>query len=318
MVVFVLIALPVSGEPAILFQKSFSLFKDGRYTEAAEAFGTLSRQADFPEIRENAAYMEILSLVNANSLPLAKSKVSLFLETWRESEWIAELRYQDARILFLEGNLGQAMKEFSAFLIEFPDSPSVSNALFWYADALYLQGSRIEAFHVYEEFCKQFPGVEKFQIAESRMESIKYEIKESSLLRRFDFNLNQALREAGERQVRETDIEQAFERLYRSKRRLKAAYVAAPQILVVEAAPIELQTSPEPALEPSPVPVPLPEPIPELAQSANAAALPPVQAPLDSEESARLQRLAALLEIKRQALELLTRILLEFAREVTK
>jgi hypothetical protein len=164
---------------------------------------------------------------------------------------------------------------------------------------------------VYDKFCKQFPGVEKFQVAESRMETIKYEIKESALLRRLDFNLEQALKQEGERQIREAYIEKAFERLYRLKLSFMAAYSSLPQILAAEEVLIKLQTPPEIVPEPSPAPVLahvlVPMPLPELVQSAKTV-----------DPLAQLQRLAILLEIKRQALELLTSILLEFAREVTK
>ncbi|TXT48780.1 MAG: hypothetical protein FD137_896 [Spirochaetes bacterium] len=316
----VFLVLPATGDPTLLFQKSFGLFKDGRYIESAEAFGTLSRQEEYPEIREDAAYMEILSLVNAKNLLHAKARILLFLETWKEGEWIPELRYQAARIQFLEGNLRQAIMDFSAFLVDFPDSPSVSNALFWYADALYLQGMRIEAYHAYEKFCARFPGVEKFQVAQSRMEAIKFEIREASLLRRFDFNLETALRLERERQAWEADIEQAFERLYRSKRRLKTAYSSTPQGLpAAEEVPQKFMAPPE--MEPEPESEPEPEPLPALEstpQPAQPAAEDPSQDALILEETARLQRLAALLETKRQALELLTRVLLGFAREVTK
>ncbi|MEW6548404.1 MAG: hypothetical protein AB1407_02980, partial [Spirochaetota bacterium] len=137
-VVLTLFLHTAGADPDLLFQKSFALFKDGLYAEAAAAFSALSRGDGEPELLESAEYMGIISLIQAGESAEARVRIASFMDRRKESGFVPELRYQSARLDLIEGKVEAAKSGFGSFISLHPQSPSVANALFWLAETHYL------------------------------------------------------------------------------------------------------------------------------------------------------------------------------------
>lgn len=307
-VVLTLFLHTAGADPDLLFQKSFALFKDGLYAEAAAAFSALSRGDGEPELLESAEYMGIISLIQAGESAEARVRIASFMDRRKESGFVPELRYQSARLDLIEGKVEAAKSGFGSFISLHPQSPSVANALFWLAETHYLSGDFKEAFVAYEKFCGLYPGAEKFKVAESRMEEIKARLKREEMGRRLEFDNSTAQMSETEKNAREAELERMFELLYRSWSRMRISMASPPPLPKEEVPRVS-------AIEPEKPPAPVQSPPP--AQTKEPEAVKERELLLAAEE-ARLRRLAELLDLKRQTLELLSSVLLKFAGEVAK
>ncbi|MCX7026833.1 MAG: tetratricopeptide repeat protein [Spirochaetes bacterium] len=289
---------PDSG--TILFAKGVDLFKQGMYTESADAFHAIFEKEGKRELGIDAAYLEVLARVNAAEFAKAQELADVFLASFPESEYKADLLYQRGRIAFQSGDYQEAIARFTHFMETQAGSPLLSSALFWRAESLYLLGRTKDAFEEYTRLASEYPDSPKLNLAQWRLELIGVESRAGVLKRIVDFDQAQGLQRLEDTARADFRMERDLEREHLLIMTLRSLYgFAGSWRMPLYAEKTVIETVPPRAP---------PQSDPALTQASAKAAM----------EMAKVNRLKELLAAKNAALELLARTLLAFAEGLTK
>lgn len=314
LIVLLIGILPVFSQqidPEIAFAKAFDLFRQGNYSDAAQAYGWLfSETSKLPgDLAEQSAYMQMISTFNAGRYAEAKLLAEAYRDRFPDSERMTDIQYQLARIAFAEKNYEESIQMFSDIIAAHEADLNlrelVSQAYFWRAESKYQRGLLAEAFSEFAALVEKYPETSKKNEALQRIELIGAVSRERFQSRVIEFNLKESLEKQSRAEQTEKFAEQLLERYALLVRKLRSLYGLAEPLgrLPLYANAIALPSAPVPAAPPAPV-VKVEQPQPK-SQTPNL-------------DVARNTRLKKLLSAKQRLLALLAETLLNYAEEVLK
>ena len=173
----------------------------------------LRKAATLPE--NNTAetwYVLIMSEVNASDYEGVLTDGNYFLQKYKTSNYLPQIKYQMARATFLLEDYNQALLMFDDFCKNYPNHELFASSLFWKAECYYQLYDFAEANNLFEEVLAKYPTSPKSVEAAFRMELLKQREREEKLLYllRVTGEENLAAREDYERQIRQYQSEESI------------------------------------------------------------------------------------------------------------
>ena len=173
----------------------------------------LRKAATLPE--NNTAetwYVLIMSEVNAADYEGVLTDGNYFLQKYKTSNYLPQIKYQMARATFLLEDYNQALLMFDDFCNNYPNHELYASSLFWKAECYYQLYDFVEANNLFEEVLTKFPTSPKSVEAAFRTELLKQREREEKLLYllRVTGEENLAAREDYERQIRQYQSEESI------------------------------------------------------------------------------------------------------------
>ncbi len=132
-----------------------------------------------------------------------------FIHSFPEHQFIEEMYYQRARLLFLEVDADDAIRAFGYFIIRYPDSVFVSSAYYWIGESLMSLGRLEEADVVFSDLLSLYPASVKREAARYRRSEISLLFRERELLNLLKWSHEEYLQDSEDFYRRESELVKA-------------------------------------------------------------------------------------------------------------
>ncbi|NVJ59900.1 MAG: tol-pal system protein YbgF [Gammaproteobacteria bacterium] len=120
----------------------------------------------------HTAYQKIFAKVRERQYDEAISDYQLFLKTFPNSQYEANVHYWLGQIYYIKGELEQALNAYQQVVNRFPDSSRAADALFKTGKVLLQQNNVAEAKKVFNQVVEQFDGTSA-QLAKAELDKLK-------------------------------------------------------------------------------------------------------------------------------------------------
>ncbi|MFN2311175.1 MAG: tetratricopeptide repeat protein [Spirochaetia bacterium] len=167
------------------------------------------------EFAPDAHYWIARAAMRAERLSEAESNLEKYLSAYPEHEYYEEAVYQKGRLLYLQGDYQESIRQFQLFNEEFPRSQYQANSLFWTGESLVELGRIDEAERLYRAVMTHYPSSFRAEAARNRLDVTAAMRREQRMAELLQWSHTELLRARNEFSAREQAYELALQR-YRS------------------------------------------------------------------------------------------------------
>jgi tetratricopeptide (TPR) repeat protein len=191
-------------------EKSVSLFGEEKYADALTILNRLLSDPKAQGVRPDALYWTALAYVASGDTVNASKTIDAFLAAYPNHPYVADILYQQGRVLYTQKEYEPALRVFDAFLEKGKGHEMVPSGLFWAGECLFYLGRLEEAEKVYRTLVESYPKNVKIEAATYRLALIRYKYREEELLKLLKWSHEESLKIIEEFQRREKTYEQAL------------------------------------------------------------------------------------------------------------
>ncbi len=196
-------------DPVKSLEQGVALFGQERYQDALSVFNRLIADPKAASIRGDVMYWTSLCHVALNDAVNAAKTIDAFLASYPNHPYVADILYQQGRLLFNRGDYEPSLRVFLSFIDKAPTHELAPSAIFWTAECLFNLGRLSEAEKLYRHLLEYFPKNVKVEAAGYRLSLIRYKYREDELLKLLKWSHEESLKLVEEYQRREKTYEQA-------------------------------------------------------------------------------------------------------------
>ncbi|MCX7025794.1 MAG: tetratricopeptide repeat protein [Spirochaetes bacterium] len=198
-----------SADPVKVLEQGVALFAGERYQDALSVFSRLLADPKAQAIRGDVMYWTALCYVALNDAVNAAKTMDAFLASYPNHPYVADILYQQGRLLFNKSEFEPALRVFVSFLEKAPEHEMAPSSIFWTAECLFNLGRLEEAEKLYRNLVEKHPKNVKVEAAGYRISLIRFKYREDELLKLLKWSHEETLRIVEEYQRREKTYEQA-------------------------------------------------------------------------------------------------------------
>ncbi len=200
-----------SSSPAADLKDGIDQFKVGQYDKAILLFHNVILDPSAGD-QKPAAYLLIAKAYMAiGKLDEAEHNLEFYIATYPGAADIEEALYQKGRLLFLQNDFENAVKDMQSFIVSYPKSSFLPSAWFWVGESLFGLGRLDDALAVYQKIVTDYPTSVKLEASQYKVSLIQLQKKEVELTKLLKWSHEDFLRSVEEYQNREKAYEQAIE-----------------------------------------------------------------------------------------------------------
>lgn len=182
------------------------------YARSDWSTATLSfkRALSIPGAGSEPLYWLIMSELGSCDYTAALSDINSFKKSFPKEARIADITYQEGRVLFLMGRHESSIQTLYTFISQWPSHELIPSAYYWIGENLYTVGRFEEARSIFSLILSSWPQAVKREAAWYRIAQIKQNTKEEELLKLLKMSHEESLRVIEDYQRREKTYEQAI------------------------------------------------------------------------------------------------------------
>ena len=191
--------------------EGISSFRNGKYEESLSLFRDVIIDTNSRNIHPDAYFWIAKSYLALRQLDNAEDNLEFYILHYPGHKYYQEAVYQKGRLLYLQDDYENCIRECYDFLEAFPESPFAANSYFWAAESLYSLGRLDEAENIYAHIVYNYPSSYKVESANYRLSMIEQKYREESLVELLKLTHEEYLKSIEEFQVREKTYENALD-----------------------------------------------------------------------------------------------------------
>ena len=166
----------------VLLKAGIAELESGSFDQAAETFQSILNDIDLAELHADAHYWLVKTEILLEKYDSAMNHVEKFFAFFPHDKRVIEMKYQYARLFFLQGYPEKALIALGRFIVNYPTSRLVPSARYWIGESLIVLGRLEEAEAVFNDLIETHPRSVKREAARYRINEIAFHYRERTLL----------------------------------------------------------------------------------------------------------------------------------------
>lgn len=204
----------------ILIQSGVSELSRGRAQQASAIFRNLLDDSSQDSLFNKALYWLVKTEISLENYDAAAGYADRFVAEYPKDSRMIEIKYHQARLLYLRGYPEKAIIALGNYSINYPESPLAASSRYWIAESLISLGQLEEAKTVLLDLLKSDPASIKHEAAKYRLNEIDFLYREQTLLELLRWSHENYLQNAEEMQRQKIEFYDALKGLRDTETRL--------------------------------------------------------------------------------------------------
>lgn len=195
----------------ILLKNGLAELRNKNNQEATEIFRSIINNPNLSTLHAEATYWLIKTEILLRNYKTASELTEKFFAFYPNNPHQTEIKYHQARLLYLRGEPDKAIVALGDFIVRNPQSPFISSAIYWNGESLMALGHLEEAEKVFTNLIKAYPASVKREASRYRLNEITFLYRERLLLDLLRWSHEDHLKDAEDFHRREKEYQQAIE-----------------------------------------------------------------------------------------------------------
>lgn len=204
-----LLSVAVSAQESAALSRGMELYRAGRWRDAIIALRQTTATANSQDSAE-ALYWISLAELASGDYDAAFRDIEELIRKKTPFAQSAELPYQKGRVLYHLGRYDEAIQILKTYSDASADDGRKSASVYWIGECLYALGRFDEARSVFTLINEKYPESVKYEAAYYRVALIDQKGRETELLKLLKWSHEESLKTVEEYQKRERSYEQAI------------------------------------------------------------------------------------------------------------
>ncbi len=183
---FVLFTILYTGVSAFagdsLLDTGIAELKRGGAEQASSIFQGIIQDSNLEAYHAEAYYWLVKTEILRKQYESAGKLVDDYLALYPDHTRRPEMRYHQARLLYLRGEPEKAIIALHHFILDYPRSQLVASTQYWIGESLIALGRLNEAEEIFKDLIKTFPASVKYEASQYRISEISFLQREKALL----------------------------------------------------------------------------------------------------------------------------------------